>query len=48
MGFVDAGGDHVHVIRNEGAVEARTITIQVVPAGAVRRVDVPDPGHCGF
>jgi quercetin dioxygenase-like cupin family protein len=48
MGFVDAGGGHVHVIRNEGAVEARTITVQVVPAGAVRRVDVPDPGHCGF
>ena len=22
MGFVDAGGDHVHVIRNEGIVEA--------------------------
>jgi hypothetical protein len=48
MGLVDAGGDHVHVIRNEGAVEARTITVQVIPAGAVRRVDVPDPGHCGF
>jgi hypothetical protein len=48
MGFVDAGGEHVHVIRNEGAVEARTITVQVIPAGAVRRVDAPDPGHCGF
>ena len=48
MGFVDPGGGHVHVIRNEGAVEARTITVQVVPAAAVRRVDAPDPGHCGF
>lgn len=48
MGFVDAGGDHEHVIRNEGAIEARTITVQVIPAGAVRRVDAPDPGHCGF
>ena len=48
MGFVDAGGDHVHVIRNEGSVEARTITVQVIPAGAVRRVDAPDPGGCGF
>jgi hypothetical protein len=48
MGFVDEGGDHVHVIRNEGVVEARTITVQVIPAGAVRRVDAPDPGHCGF
>jgi hypothetical protein len=48
MGFVDAGGDHEHVIRNEGAVEARTITVQVIPAGAVRRVDVRDPGACDF
>ena len=48
MGFVDPGGGHVHVIRNDGAVEARTITVQVIPAGAVRRVDAPDPGHCGF
>jgi hypothetical protein len=48
MGFVDPGGGHVHVIRNEGAVEARTITVQVIPAGAVRRVDAPDPGQCGF
>ena len=48
MGFVDAGGEHVHVIRNEGAVEARTITVQIIPAGATRRVDAPDPGHCGF
>ncbi len=48
MGFVDPGAGHVHVIRNEGPVEARTITVQVVPAGAVRRVDAPDPGHCGF
>ena len=48
MGFVDPGGGHVHVLRNEGAVEARTIAVQVVPAEAVRRVDAPDPGHCGF
>ena len=48
MGFVDPGGGHVHVMRNEGAEEARTITVQVIPAGAVRRVDAPDPGTCGF
>jgi quercetin dioxygenase-like cupin family protein len=48
MGFVDPGGGHVHVLRNEGTVEARTIAVQVIPAEAVRRVDAPDPGHCGF
>lgn len=48
MGFVDPGGDHAHVIRNEGTVEARTTTVQLIPALATRRIDVPDPGHCGF
>ncbi len=48
MGFADPGGDHIHLIRNEGTVEARTIAVQLIPAGAVRRVDAPDPGTCGF
>jgi uncharacterized cupin superfamily protein len=48
MGFVDAGGDHVHNLRNEGTVEARTITVQLIPADAVRRIDAPDPGNCTF
>jgi hypothetical protein len=48
MGFVDEGGEHVHVIRNEGAVEARTITVQLIPAGATRRIDAPAPGNCPF
>ena len=48
MGFVDPGGDHVHILRNEGTVEARTITVQLIPAGAVRRIDAADPGHCTF
>jgi quercetin dioxygenase-like cupin family protein len=48
MGFVDPGGDHVHNIRNEGTVEARTITVQLIPADAVRRIDAPDPGTCPF
>ena len=39
MGFVDPGGDHVHLLRNEGAVEARTITVQLIPAGAARRIE---------
>ena len=48
MGFVDEGGEHVHVIRNEGPVEARTITVQLIPAGATRRIDAPAPGNCPF
>jgi predicted metal-dependent enzyme (double-stranded beta helix superfamily) len=48
MGFVDHGGDHVHVLRNEGAVEARTITVQLIPADAMRRIDAPSPGNCPF
>jgi hypothetical protein len=48
MGFVDEGGDHVHVLRNEGTVEARTITVQLIPAAATRRIDAPSPGNCPF
>jgi len=48
MGFVDPGGDHVHNLRNEGTVEARTIAVQLIPAGATRRIDAEDPGHCPF
>ena len=47
-GFVDPGGDHVHIIRNEGTVEARTVAVQLIPAAAARRIDAPDPGHCSF
>jgi hypothetical protein len=46
MGFVDEGGDHVHLIRNEGSVEARTIAVQTIPAGAGRRIDAPKPAGC--
>lgn len=48
MGFVDAGGTHVHLLRNEGTVPASTVAVQLIPAGAVRRVDAPDPGTCPF
>jgi hypothetical protein len=49
MGFVDPGGDHVHLLRNEGSVIARTITVQLIPAGAPRRINVtPGPASCGF
>ena len=43
MGFVDPGGDHAHILRNEGNVEAQTIAVQLIPADATRRIDVADP-----
>jgi len=46
-GFVDSGGD-VHVVRNEGNVDLVTIVVSLVPAGAARRIDEPDPGNCPF
>jgi hypothetical protein len=48
MGFVDQGGDHVHVIRNEGSVEARTVAVQLIPAGATRRIDAEGNAGCPF
>jgi len=48
QGFVDEGGDHVHMIRNEGLVEARTVAVQVIPANAVRRIDKPASPDCPF
>lgn len=46
MGFIDEGGDHVHLIRNEGTVDARTVAVQLIPAGAVRRIDAEAPDTC--
>lgn len=48
MGFVDEGGSHVHVIRNEGAVVAKTIAVQLIPAEATRRIDMPANANCPF
>lgn len=45
-GFVDIGGGATHVIRNEGADDAQTIVVQVIPAGADRREDAPAPENC--
>jgi len=48
MGFVDPGGNHVHILRNEGTVEASTLAVQLIPADAIRRIDADDPGNCHF
>lgn len=47
QGIVDPGDGHIHLIRNEGLVEARSITVQLIPAGAARRIDAPvAPPNC--
>ena len=40
MTLADHGGDHAHLIRNEGFVVATTTAVQLIPADATRRVDV--------
>lgn len=46
--FLDEGDAHVHMLRNEGAVQAETVAVQFLPAGANRRIDVANPGNCPF
>jgi hypothetical protein len=46
--FVDPGDGHVHVIRDEGGAVAQTVAVQLIPKGATRRQDAPDPGNCPF
>ncbi len=46
-GFVDQGGD-VHVVRNEGEVEAVVYVTSIIPRGVGRRIDALDPGTGGF
>lgn len=48
MGFSDPGGDHVHILRNEGNVVAKTVAIQVIPPAAMLRIEAEDPGNCHF
>jgi quercetin dioxygenase-like cupin family protein len=46
-GFVEPG-DRVHMVRNEGGVEARWTTASIRPAGSAGRIDQPNPGNCPF
>lgn len=46
--FVDEGGVHVHIIRNETALPAATVAVQLIPTKQSRRIDAPDPGNCHF
>jgi hypothetical protein len=49
MTFVDEGGvDHVHIVRNEGSVQAQVVAFRLIPTGQAGRIDTPDPGNCHF
>jgi quercetin dioxygenase-like cupin family protein len=47
-GFVDEGGGHVHLVRNESGAPAETVAVQILPQGSTRRIDSPAPGYCRF
>ena len=47
-GFIDPGGNHVHLLRNESGAPAETVAVQFLPKDATRRVDTPAPGNCPF
>ena len=41
--FVDEGGDHAHIVVNEGTTDLVLVAFQVLPRGAPRRIDMPAP-----
>ena len=41
--FVDEGGDHAHIIVNEGSTDLELVAFQILPKGAQRRIDEPAP-----
>lgn len=41
--FVDEGGDHSHIVTNEGDIDLVLIAFQIIPLGAQRRIDRPAP-----
>jgi hypothetical protein len=47
--FVDRGGGHIHIGRDEGATTVELSVTYLLPVGAGPRIDVtPAPGNCPF
>lgn len=46
--FVDRGGGHVHIARNEGSTDLVLYATYLLPAGAGLRTDAANPGVCPF
>jgi quercetin dioxygenase-like cupin family protein len=44
-GFVDPGGD-VHLVRNEGSIEAVVYVMSLIPHGGTRKIDQQQPANC--
>jgi quercetin dioxygenase-like cupin family protein len=44
--FTDIGCGDIHLVRNEGTVPAMDVAVQIVPAGAARRIDADQPANC--
>lgn len=44
--FIDEGGGHVHIARNQGTVNLVLYATLLLPVGAGLRTDAPDPGNC--
>ena len=46
--LVDSGGEHIHQIVNTGTTVATGYAVQLIPAGAVRRIGADRPAKCPF
>jgi hypothetical protein len=44
--FTDPGGRDVHMLKNNGTVQAETIAVQLLPTGAARKTDAAAPAGC--
>ena len=45
-GFIDPGGAHLHMLRNETDAAAETIAVQLLPKDAARRIPADAPSGC--
>jgi quercetin dioxygenase-like cupin family protein len=45
-GFIDPGGAHLHMLRNESGAAAETIAVQLLPKDAARRIPADAPSGC--
>lgn len=41
-------GEHVHIARNEEAIETTMVATSFLPVGGLGRLDAPAPGNCPF
>jgi quercetin dioxygenase-like cupin family protein len=47
--FVDEGGGHVHIGRNETTQPVKLLVTYILPEGSTTpRIDAPNPGNCPF